>query len=138
MSLRGEAVAISRINLRDCFVASAPRNDADLKLLQLSLHPWVLRGGDSFRSRSVRIQKIVCSYLRKYAWDLVGSLRIFCSSNTACHCEEAKRPKQSRDCFAPFQSLAMTSFLRFLAKNSNARYTKSLRIRGIDCLSCES
>ncbi len=28
-----------------------------------------------------------------------------------------------------FQSLAMTSFLRFLAKNSNARYTKSLRFR---------
>ncbi len=39
MSLRGEAAAISRINLRDCFVASAPRNDADLKLLQLCLHP---------------------------------------------------------------------------------------------------
>ncbi|MBA7507697.1 hypothetical protein ES706_06417 [subsurface metagenome] len=32
------------------------------------------------------------------------------------------------------RSLAMTSDLRFLAENSNARYTKSPRIRGIGCL----
>jgi len=35
MSLRGEAV----VPMNRGFVASAPRNDADLKLLQLSLHP---------------------------------------------------------------------------------------------------
>jgi len=40
-------------NLEIASVASLPRNDADLKLLQLSLHPRVVRGWDSFRSRSV-------------------------------------------------------------------------------------
>jgi len=50
MSLRGEAVAISGlVPLR----FTQGRNDADLKLLQLSLHPRGIRGGNSLPSKSL-------------------------------------------------------------------------------------